>query len=64
MDQRLKDLEELQASHDVEELHVLGPMLRKIAADPNLMNIARQSARHILQKMTDPGTAPPVSGQQ
>lgn len=64
MDQCLKDLEELQSSHDVEELHVLGPMLRKIAADPNLMNIARQSARHILQKMTDPGTAPPVSGQQ
>ena len=32
MDQRLKELEELQASHEVEELHVLGPMLRKIAA--------------------------------
>jgi hypothetical protein len=54
MDQCLKELEDLQSSHEVEELHVLGPMLRKIAADPNLMNITRQSARHILQKMIDP----------
>lgn len=63
MDQCLKDLEELQSSHEVEELHVLGPMLRKIAADPNLMNIARQSARHILQKMTEPETTAQTSGQ-
>lgn len=64
MDQCMKELEELQSSHEVEELHVLGPMLRKIAADPNLMNIARQSARHILQKMTDPEAASQTPGQQ
>jgi hypothetical protein len=64
MDQRLKELEELQASHEVEELHVLGPMLRKIAADPNLMNITRQSAKHILQKISEPDSTAPAPGQQ
>ncbi len=64
MDQRLKELEDLQASHDVEELHVLGPMLRKIAADPNLMNITRQSAKHILQKISEPDSTAPAPGQQ
>jgi hypothetical protein len=64
MDECLKDLEDLQSSHEIEELHVIAPLLRKIAADPNLMNIARQSARHILQKMTDPDTTPQTPGQQ
>lgn len=54
MDQCLKELEDLQANHGVEELHVLGPMLRKIAEDPNLMNITRQSARQILEKISQP----------
>lgn len=64
MDECLKDLEGLQSSHEVEELHVIAPILHKIAADPNLMNIARQSARHILQKMTEPDTTPQTPGQQ
>jgi len=64
MDECLKDLEDLQSSHEIEELHVIAPMLRKIAADPNLMNIARQSARHILQKMTEADTTPQTPGQQ
>ena len=34
MDQRLKELEELQASHEVEELHVLGPCCAKSLAIP------------------------------
>jgi hypothetical protein len=63
MDQCLKELEGLQSSHEVDELHVLGPMLRKIAADPNLMNITRQSARHILEKTTNPDESP-QAGQQ
>jgi hypothetical protein len=54
LDRRLKELEGLQASHGVEELHVIAPILRKIAADPNLMNISRDSARHILKVMSDP----------
>ena len=50
MDERLKELEDLQASHGVEELQIIAPMLRKIADDPNLMNISRESARHICCK--------------
>jgi len=48
MDQRLKELEDLQANNGVEELQIIGPILRKIAADPNLMNISRDSARRVL----------------
>lgn len=54
MDECLRQLQELQASHEAEEMHVLGPMLHKIAADPNLMNITRQSARQILDKIIEP----------
>lgn len=49
MDQRMKELQELEANHGVEELHVIVPVLRKIANDPNLMNIDRETAQHLLQ---------------
>jgi hypothetical protein len=49
MNQRLKELQEMEGSHNVEELQVLAPMLRKIADDPNMMNISRQTAKHLLQ---------------
>lgn len=57
MDQRLKELEDLQVSHNVEELEVLAPILRKIANDPNLMNISRQSAQHLLKAVDQTGAA-------
>ena len=57
MDQRMKELEDLQANHEVEELAILSPMLRKIAADPNLMNISRESARRLLASIGE-GPAP------
>ncbi len=63
MDQRLKQLEELQASHDVVELRLIAPILRKIAADPNLMNISRESARHLLENMNEP-VGSPTPGQR
>ena len=50
MDQRLKELQELQASHAAEELDIIAPILRKIATDPNMMNISRESARKLLRK--------------
>ena len=62
MDQRLKELEDLQASHGVEELSIIAPTLRKIAADPNLMNISRDSARRLLRSIDQPpapADAPP-----
>jgi hypothetical protein len=54
MDQRLKELQGLLTSHEVEELHIIAPILRKIAADPNLMNISRETAQHMLKQMAEP----------
>ena len=54
MDERLKELEDLQASHGAEELEIIAPILRKIAADPNLMNISRESARKLLRNAAQP----------
>jgi len=48
MDQRMKELEDLQSSHGVEELAIIAPVLHKIADDPNLMNISRESAKRLL----------------
>ncbi|HEX8892275.1 MAG TPA: hypothetical protein VF783_03070 [Terriglobales bacterium] len=48
MDERLKSLQDMQASHFVEELQAIEPILEKIAADPNLMNIARTTAKQLL----------------
>ncbi len=54
MDKLLKELEAQQASHGVEELAIISPMLRKIANDPNLMNISRQSAERLLRSLNQP----------
>jgi hypothetical protein len=54
MDKLLKELEDQQASHGVEELAIIAPMLRKIANDPNLMNISRQSAERLLHNQGQP----------
>lgn len=51
MDQRLKELEDLQTNHEVEELQIIAPILRKIVNDPNLMNISRESARRLLHSV-------------
>ena len=51
LDQPLRELEELQAAHQVEELSAIEPILRKIADDPNLMHISRQSAQHLLKSL-------------
>ena len=57
MDQRMKELEDLQANQNVEELAIIAPLLQKIAADPNLMNISRESARRLLGTINQSGTA-------
>ncbi len=57
MDKRMKELEDLQASHGLEELGIIAPILRKIANDPNLMNISRESAKRLLRSITDAGLA-------
>jgi hypothetical protein len=57
LDERLRGLEELQARHQVEELSVIEPILRKIANDPNLMHISRQSAQNLLKAKDASGAA-------
>jgi hypothetical protein len=54
MAQRLKELEQLRADHEVAELHLINPILQKIADDPNVMNIARESAQRLLKSQTAP----------
>lgn len=49
MNDRMKELVDLDKSHGVAELHVIAPTLRKIADDPNVMNIARQYAIQLLR---------------
>ncbi len=64
MDQRLKEFEDLQASHGVEELQIIAPMLRKIWHDPNLMNISRESAHRLLLIIDQPASAGPNPATQ
>jgi hypothetical protein len=63
LNQQLRDLEELQAGHQVEELGIIEPILRKIADDPNVMHISRLSAQHLLKTMDGAGAAPPIAAQ-
>lgn len=64
MNDRLKELEDLQASHGVEELQIIAPMLRKIWKDPNLMNISRQTARRLLATLDQPANPAPTPAAQ
>ena len=54
---RLKELEDLKASHYAEELNAIAPILHKIADDPNMMNISRQTAQRLLRPL--PGSGQP-----
>jgi len=64
MDKLLKELEDQQASHGVEELAIIAPMLRKIVNDPNLMNISRQRAERLLHGTNQPATPAPNPAAQ
>jgi len=55
MDTRLKELEDLRANHYAEELNAIAPVLRKIADDPNMMHISRQTAQQLLRTLNGPG---------
>ena len=63
MNQTLTELQELQASHQVEELSVIEPILRKIANDPNLMHISRERAEHLLKTGASVGATDQSSAQ-
>jgi hypothetical protein len=55
MDAQLKSLQDMQASHFAEELQAIGPILQKIAADPNTMHINQVTATQLLKSMGTTG---------
>jgi hypothetical protein len=55
MDARLKELEYIRANHYAEELNAIAPILRKIADDPDMMHISRQTAQQLLRSLGGPG---------
>jgi hypothetical protein len=48
IDATLKSLQDMQASHYVEEMQAIEPILQKIASDPNMMHINRVTAKQLL----------------
>ena len=46
---RLEELTQLQVEHQAEEIQIIAPILHKIADDPDMMNISRQSAAKLLR---------------
>lgn len=56
IDARLHSLQDMQASHFVEELQAIEPILQKIAADPGMMHINRLAAKQLLKSI---GPTPP-----
>jgi hypothetical protein len=56
IDAELKALQDMQASHYVEELQAIEPILQKIADDPNMMHINRVTARQLLKSMGPSGS--------
>ena len=61
MDQRLNELVGLEADHGAEEIEIIAPILKKIADDPNMMNISRQSAERLLRTINSEGVQNPAS---
>jgi hypothetical protein len=51
IDARLHSLQDMQGSHYVEELQAIEPILKKIAADPNMMHINQVAARQLLKSI-------------
>jgi len=63
MDAHLRSLQDLQASHFVEELQAIEPVLKKIASDPNMMHINRMAARQLLKSIAPTLAVSPPAAQ-
>ena len=63
MDARLQALQDSQASHYVEELQAIEPILRKIADDPNMMHISRMAAKQLLRTLGPGAVSRQVSSE-
>ena len=60
---RLNALQDSLASHYVEELQAIGPILQKIAADPNMMHINRVAAKKLLKSLPEGSVPAPAPSQ-
>jgi hypothetical protein len=58
MDKRLQELTDLHANGMAEEMQAIAPILRKIADDADVMNIAREQAKQLLKSANTGGAAP------
>ena len=63
LDQQLAHMEQLAKTGWLRELQVIAPLLEKIAADPEILNIARQRAQHLL-RVAATQASPPSSAPQ
>lgn len=63
LDQQLAHMEQLAKSGWLRELQVITPLLEKLAADPEIMNIARQRAQRLLRVAAAQASAPPKAPQ-
>ena len=63
IDAQLKTLQDMQASHYVEELQAIEPILQKIADDPNMMHINRATCKQLLKSMGASGVPSPTATQ-
>jgi hypothetical protein len=51
LDADLAALEDAAQNHNLDELHVIAPVLQQIASDPTVLNIAREKAKKILRSV-------------
>jgi hypothetical protein len=63
IDATLKSIQDMQASHYVEELQAIEPILQKIASDPNMMHINRVTAKQLLNSAGPPGVHAQTASQ-
>ncbi|HEY4900909.1 MAG TPA: hypothetical protein VIH91_08845, partial [Terriglobales bacterium] len=63
LDAELKDLQDMQASHYIEELQAIDPVLQKIADDPNMMHINRVTAKQLLKSTGTSGVSSQTATQ-
>ena len=59
----MKSIQDMQASHYVEELQAIEPILQKIASDPNMMHINRVTAKQLLNSAGPPGVHAQTASQ-
>ena len=59
LNHQLERMEDMAKSGWLRELQVIAPLLEQLANDPEIMHIARQRARHLLQMAASP--PPPIS---